>query len=321
MKIICIEGLDGTGKNTLAKYIQKRLTEMGYVTKLASAPFYHTMSGNIVSSYLHGDFGDFTKMAPMRASTMYINDRIANKSEYDVSNCDYLILDRHYFSNIMFQGCKLDTNIMESNNIHDLSITSFISLMNLWELEYLGDIVSLDLKSHIDDMKVFVLKLDNASREAQISSRNNLDQNESNTEYLQRVNDFTLKYLDIFTSDFRKDLKIPIERRCRMMNHAIDQIVNFADTLKYNSRGKMDAFNRFFEAHCNVYPAFNERTLYLINILAHNPDFKYHADDFYKLFSENIIAVETKHGNSEEELQMICENNFQTIMGHLTDCD
>ena len=56
-KLIVIDGLDGSGKETQARLLQKALTERGIRTRMLSFPRYGEKSAAAVELYLSGALG------------------------------------------------------------------------------------------------------------------------------------------------------------------------------------------------------------------------------------------------------------------------
>ena len=56
-KLIAIEGLDGSGKDTQSKLLFSALTEEGRSVRLLSFPDYESPSSTLVKMYLGGELG------------------------------------------------------------------------------------------------------------------------------------------------------------------------------------------------------------------------------------------------------------------------
>ena len=122
MKLIVIEGTDGSGKETQTKLLCEKLINEGYKVKKISFPNYESESSAPVKMYLAGKFGDKAKeVNPYPVSTMYAIDRYASfkedwEKDYNDENT-IVIADRYTTSNILHQGIKLEFN--EQNNYID----------------------------------------------------------------------------------------------------------------------------------------------------------------------------------------------------------
>lgn len=116
-KIIVIEGIDGSGKNTQARLLKQYLDEdpvrakTGRQTKLMSFPQYdRTMFGAEVAAYLRGEFGGLDQVHPKLASLLYACDRLEMRSEIKKTLAEghTIIMDRYVSSNMAHQAAKMD---------------------------------------------------------------------------------------------------------------------------------------------------------------------------------------------------------------------
>lgn len=117
-KLIVIEGIDSSGKETQAKKLIERLTIEGFPCETMGFPRYQTPTGRIVGQcYLgkknlgKGDtawFGDADSLSPEIASLYYAADRMAAKEEIleIINSGTHLVLDRYVESNMAHQGGK-----------------------------------------------------------------------------------------------------------------------------------------------------------------------------------------------------------------------
>jgi len=116
--IIAIEGLDGSGKQTITnKLWQELLTrqeESQNPVHIAfwSFPMYDKWHSLLVKWYLNGKFGkDPMKVSPYLSSLTYSIDRLFAwfKLKIDYHKYDYMIFDRYTTSSIYYQAVKADT--------------------------------------------------------------------------------------------------------------------------------------------------------------------------------------------------------------------
>lgn len=110
-KLIVIEGLDGSGKNTQSGILTKTLNQMGIEAKELSFPCYGKPSCALVEMYLKGEFGDKPdSVGPYAASTFYAVDRYASyKKDWGsfYQNGGIVIANRYVTSNLVHQMTKL----------------------------------------------------------------------------------------------------------------------------------------------------------------------------------------------------------------------
>ncbi|MBF7096103.1 dTMP kinase [Alkalibacter mobilis] len=110
-KLIVIEGVDGSGKETQSKLLFEKLIKKNYSVMRLSYPRYEKESSALVKMYLRGDFGkDPDSVSPYISSTFFAADRYASfKTEYEefYNNGGIVIADRYTTSNMMHQGGKI----------------------------------------------------------------------------------------------------------------------------------------------------------------------------------------------------------------------
>lgn len=106
---LCIEGGDGSGKSTQHELLAARLEAEGHSLLRLNFPRYGQPSAELVELYLHGEFGDATKLDPRLASLPYAIDRLAAVPE--ITNAlkagTIALTGRFTASNMAHQGAKL----------------------------------------------------------------------------------------------------------------------------------------------------------------------------------------------------------------------
>lgn len=109
-KIIVIEGLDGSGKNTQARLLTETLSKK-YDVKRLSYPDYESQSSALVKMYLGGELGDDPMAVnAYAASSFYAVDRIASYLKYwkeDFLKGKNFVFDRYTTSNAVYMLSKL----------------------------------------------------------------------------------------------------------------------------------------------------------------------------------------------------------------------
>lgn len=109
-KLIVIEGLDGSGKETQAKLLREKLLQDGTEVRMLSFPNYESQSSSLVKMYLNGDFGtDPDDVNAYAASSFYAVDRYATMKK-ELNSCSdntIIIADRYTTSNAIHQCSKL----------------------------------------------------------------------------------------------------------------------------------------------------------------------------------------------------------------------
>lgn len=109
-KLIVIEGLDGSGKSTQEKLLEKRLTENGKKFTYIKLPNYDDDASILVRQYLAGRFGDRPDdVNAYAASSFYAVDRYVSYNCYwkeDYLGGGLILADRYTTSNAYHQLTK-----------------------------------------------------------------------------------------------------------------------------------------------------------------------------------------------------------------------
>ena len=110
-KIIVIEGLDASGKDTQSRLLQEKLQSEGLETYKLDLPYYNDPSSTLVKMYLGGELGDKpSDVNAYAASTFYAVDRYASfkkhwQKEYESDKI--IVANRYTTSNASHQMTKL----------------------------------------------------------------------------------------------------------------------------------------------------------------------------------------------------------------------
>ena len=168
--LINIEGLDGSGKETLVRELSKRLKEKCEMKVGVSGYPTYKEGSQVLVSYLNGNFGKIGELDPLLVASFFSIDRLWDKENLEtiINENDITILDRYIGSNMYHQGCMVEIN--QLNNF----------CMKIKELEY--DVYKL----RVPDITIWI---DNGRNGIPINLRtlihndNKKDLHEKNVEY------------------------------------------------------------------------------------------------------------------------------------------
>lgn len=110
MKLIVIEGLDGSGKSTQIKLLKEFFSKKGFNCEYlhfprTEAPFF----GELIARFLRGEFGSINKVDPYLVAMLYAGDRKDASATIStwLKKGNIVILDRYTYSNIAYQCAKM----------------------------------------------------------------------------------------------------------------------------------------------------------------------------------------------------------------------
>ena len=109
-RLIVLDGADGAGKATQTALLVARLKKEKKRVKALQFPQYQdNLFGRLISECLAGDHGDFAKLSPYIASTLYAADRFETKKKLEgwLKQGYTIILDRYVSANQIHQGGKI----------------------------------------------------------------------------------------------------------------------------------------------------------------------------------------------------------------------
>ncbi len=110
MSLIVLEGLDGSGKGTQTKLLEKALCLRDRPVRRVTFPDYQSPSSALVRMYLDGEFGTEPEdVNAYAASTFYAVDRYASFRKdwrQDYLAGDVILCDRYTTSNLVYQMGK-----------------------------------------------------------------------------------------------------------------------------------------------------------------------------------------------------------------------
>ena len=108
-KLIALEGIDGSGKNTQVRLLHHELTSRGYSVYATGFPQYESWFGKMVGQFLNGELGPLDKVDPHFSALLYAGDRFEAKSRI-VTSLDrgaIVLADRYVASNLAHQTARV----------------------------------------------------------------------------------------------------------------------------------------------------------------------------------------------------------------------
>lgn len=108
--LLAIEGIDGSGKGTQTRLLEKRLLNLGLGVTVISFPRYsENFFGREVGEYLDGKFGELKDINPKFSALLYALDRFESAPliEEALSRGNIVICDRYIGSNIAHQCARV----------------------------------------------------------------------------------------------------------------------------------------------------------------------------------------------------------------------
>lgn len=124
-KIIAIEGLDKSGKNTASNTIKSFYEDKGFKVINLSFPRYNTEIGKLIRNYLTGKLklSNYAFECLLAADKLDFQDELARLlKEYD-----YIILDRYIHSQFAYGGLQVDLEWL--NSLLELDFVSYPNLI------------------------------------------------------------------------------------------------------------------------------------------------------------------------------------------------
>lgn len=110
-KLIVIDGGDNVGKATQADLLMRHLISDGHpVGKLDFPRYNQNTYGHLIRECLNGQHGEFMKLDPKIAATLYAADRFESKHDLQewLDEGRIVLLDRYVTANMLHQGAKID---------------------------------------------------------------------------------------------------------------------------------------------------------------------------------------------------------------------
>lgn len=111
-KLIAIDGVDASGKQTQTTLLLSRLEKEGREVKMVSFPAYDKPSSILVKMYLNGEFGENpSDVNAYATSTLFAADRFATcRTDWgtDYNRGTIILADRYVSSNLIHQASKIN---------------------------------------------------------------------------------------------------------------------------------------------------------------------------------------------------------------------
>ena len=182
-KLIIIDGVDSSGKETNTSYIFNLLKEHSDNVEKISFPDYESDSSALVKMYLNGEFGqNASDVNAYAASSFYAVDRYSSFKKgwgKDFYESDGIIVsDRYVTSNMIHQASKIEN---ETEKI------SFLKWLDDYEYEKLG--LPRPDKIIFLNMPVWAATKLMENRKNKITGDSKKDIHEKDKEYLQKSYD------------------------------------------------------------------------------------------------------------------------------------
>lgn len=107
-KLIAVEGIDGSGKQTQVRLLAQALTGQGHRVFVTGFPQYDSWFGKMVGQFLNGDFGPINALSPHLTALLYAGDRFERKGPIlaALARGEIVITDRYIASNLAHQTAR-----------------------------------------------------------------------------------------------------------------------------------------------------------------------------------------------------------------------
>jgi dTMP kinase len=107
-KLIAVEGIDGSGKQTQVRLLTQALAARGHRVLATGFPQYDSWFGKMVGQFLNGDFGQLESVDPHFTALLYAGDRFERKQPIlsALESGAVVIADRYVASNLAHQTAR-----------------------------------------------------------------------------------------------------------------------------------------------------------------------------------------------------------------------
>jgi dTMP kinase len=107
-KLIAVEGIDGSGKQTQVRLLARELESRGHQVLSTGFPQYNSWFGKMVGQFLNGDFGPLDSVEPHFTALLYAGDRFECKQPIvaALQSGSVVLADRYIASNLAHQTAR-----------------------------------------------------------------------------------------------------------------------------------------------------------------------------------------------------------------------
>lgn len=107
-KLIAVEGIDGSGKQTQVRLLARELESRGHQVLSTGFPHYDSWFGKMVGQFLNGDFGPLDSVDPHFTALLYAGDRFESKRPIvaALESGGVVLADRYVGSNLAHQSAR-----------------------------------------------------------------------------------------------------------------------------------------------------------------------------------------------------------------------
>ncbi len=123
-QIICVEGIDGSGKTTQTALLSRYLREAGHLVVERAYPIYGTFFGKEIGELLATKRSDrnAASLDPKSMALWYALDRWHDyeQSRAEFATADYVLFNRYTLSNMVYQSARSDDSRALAKWIHRL---------------------------------------------------------------------------------------------------------------------------------------------------------------------------------------------------------
>jgi dTMP kinase len=107
-KLIAVEGIDGSGKQTQVRLLARELESRGHKVLATGFPQYDSCFGKMVGQFLNGDFGPLDSLDPHFTALLYAGDRFERRQLIDAAleSGAVVLADRYVGSNLAHQTAR-----------------------------------------------------------------------------------------------------------------------------------------------------------------------------------------------------------------------